>query len=143
MNAALHVPSGVLISTSFSVTGRSAADVDPAAATMPAAMPIATKSRRESSLSAASSVSWSLRVSSLIDPPILSALSPCLSALLHEPQDFPAHPVGQHIQRVIRSLRDTANACVEIAKQTLFGDHALAVEHERSEEHTSDLQPHS
>jgi hypothetical protein len=32
MNAALQVPSGVLISTSFSVTGRSAADAAPVAA---------------------------------------------------------------------------------------------------------------
>jgi hypothetical protein len=47
MNAALHVPSGVLISTSVSVTGKSAADAVAVETAMPAATLIETKSRRE------------------------------------------------------------------------------------------------
>src|SRR5579872_2553928 len=47
MNAASQMPSGVLISTSFST--RSAASAEPAAAAMPAATDSATKSRRERS----------------------------------------------------------------------------------------------
>src|SRR2546426_3473122 len=49
MYAASQVPSGVLMSTLVSVTGKSAAEAEPAAATMPAATEIATKSRRERS----------------------------------------------------------------------------------------------
>src|SRR5437016_2743683 len=59
MNAASHMPSGVLIVTSVSVTGIVAADADPLAATMPAATDMAMKSRRERSLVASSLVSES------------------------------------------------------------------------------------
>src|SRR5688572_25863887 len=58
LNAASHVPSGVLISTIVSTTGTAAAAGMPAATT-PAARPIATKSRRESSLSCCSGSYWS------------------------------------------------------------------------------------
>jgi hypothetical protein len=49
LNAASHVPSGVLISTIVSTTGIAAALGTPAATT-PAASPIATKLRRDRSL---------------------------------------------------------------------------------------------
>src|SRR5215470_12766870 len=63
MNAALHTPSGVLMSTSVSTTGNSAADAPPAAAARPAAIDIATKSRRDNSIED-SSCSWGSRSSS-------------------------------------------------------------------------------
>src|SRR5215471_21781911 len=133
MYAALHTPSGVVMSTSFSTTCRSAADAPPAAATMPAAMPIATKSRRESSF-----CSSGFFVSSLIViPPLRSGdpkgspydICPQPSALL-ESQYLAAHSVGHHIQRAVRSFVDAANARVQVCKQTFLADDAIAVEHE-------------
>src|SRR5947207_10520002 len=49
MNAASHVPSGILIVTSVSTTCCAAASVEPAAAARPAATDNARKSRRERS----------------------------------------------------------------------------------------------
>src|SRR2546427_7842675 len=65
MYAASQVPSGVLIWTLVSVTA-SAADALPAAATMPAATDIATKSRRERSPEG-SLFSWYSGFSSVMD----------------------------------------------------------------------------
>src|SRR5439155_1231550 len=56
MNAASQTPSGVFTSTFVSTTWRSAADDEPAAAARPAAIDIATKSRRERSVGAWGSV---------------------------------------------------------------------------------------
>src|SRR5580765_6779727 len=110
MNAALHVPSGVLISTSFSVTGRSAADAAPVAATMPAAMPMATKSRLVTS--AASS---SFLISSLIGPPV-----PTSNFLLLQTKHLPVRAVGHDVQRTIRPFIHRADARVLIDEQPLF-----------------------
>src|ERR1700681_2289675 len=59
MNTASQVPSGVFTSTLVSTTGNSAADAGPVAAAMPAASDKATKSRRDRSLGASSSLSLS------------------------------------------------------------------------------------
>src|ERR1700693_5146536 len=59
MNAASHVPSGVLIVTSVSTTGCAAANVEPAAAASPPATDNAMKSRRERSGTALCSFSES------------------------------------------------------------------------------------
>src|SRR5215510_12684148 len=59
MNAASQTPSGILISTFFSTTGSSAADTSPAAAARPAAMDIATNSRRDGSSGASAFAVWS------------------------------------------------------------------------------------
>src|SRR5580765_7287626 len=110
MNAALHVPSGVLISTSFSVTGRSAADAAPVAATMPAAMPMATKSRRVTS--AASS---SFLISSLIGPPVPTSYFLLLTSyffLLLQTKHLPVRAVGHDVQRTIRPFIHRADARV-------------------------------
>src|SRR6185295_19478454 len=119
MNAALHVPSGVLMSTSFSVTGRSAADAAPVAATMPAAMPMATKSRRVTSAASSSF----LIVSSLIAPPV-----PTSNFLLLQTEYFSARSVGQHVQRAVGTFVHRADARVQIAEQVLLADDASAVQ---------------
>src|SRR6202022_1067443 len=65
MDAASHVPSGVLTSTFVSTTGNSAADVPTVAAAIPAVRDIAPKARRDSSLDNSSCSSRS-RFSSVI-----------------------------------------------------------------------------
>src|SRR5437764_1233232 len=50
--------------------------------------------------------------------------------LLSQSQDFSAHTIRHHVERAVRTFADAADARVEISKQPLFADHAIAVEHE-------------
>src|SRR6476646_6698611 len=107
MNAASQVPSSVLISTFFSVTGMSAADALPAAAAMPAPIEIATNSRRDSSLRpslALWSALWSRTSSAILsllnalaDPAIVSDSNPTRRRQTRVSQERPMsmHPVGR------------------------------------------------
>src|SRR5437016_10873017 len=91
MNAASHMPSGVLIATSVSVTGIAAADADPLAATMPAATDMAMKSRRERSLVASSLVSKSCFSSIMARSLLVSDVLPNFGFIVPSCQTYARH----------------------------------------------------
>ena len=58
-----------------------------------------------------------------------------MSALLlgNEPQDLSPISVGHDVERAVRTFVYPSNPAIELGQQALFGDDALAVQHEADE----------